>query len=88
MRSIGVSERALMWMVLRANERKVFGNTILSRANTRDVIAESRLEIEQCRLLTLHASHMIDKFGAKGAFQHIAMVRRARARVCVLNFVG
>lgn len=76
MRSIGVSERALYWLMLRASERVVFGQPVLSRSNVHDVIAETRLEIEQCRLLTLQAALLIDKHGAKGAFQHIAMVRR------------
>ena len=81
MRSIGVAERALQTMITRAEERTVFGKPILARSNARDVIAESKLEIEQCRLLTLHAANMIDKVGAKGAFQHIAMIKIAAPRM-------
>jgi acyl-CoA dehydrogenase len=81
MRSIGCAQRALHWMMLRSSERKVFGAPIISRANARDTIAESRLEIEQCRLLTLHAAHMMDKVGNKAAAQHIAMIKIAAPRM-------
>ncbi len=69
-------------MIERASKRVVFFKPMLVRANMQDVIAESALEIEQCRLLTLHAAHMIDKLGSKGAFQHIAMIKIAAPRMC------
>src|SRR5699024_8901857 len=61
MRAIGVAERALELMVKRAEERVTFGEKLSSRANIQDWIAESRIEIDQARLLTLHTADMMDR---------------------------
>ncbi len=82
MRSIGVAQRALQTMINRASNRVVFSKPMIARANVQDTIAESALEIEQCRLLTLQAAYMIDRLGSKGAFQHIAMIKIAAPRMC------
>ena len=81
MRSIGVAQRALKTMIERASERVVFGKPILAKSSAQDAVAESALEIEQCRLLTLQAAHLIDKKGSRGAFQHVAMIKIAAPRM-------
>lgn len=80
MRSIGMAERALELMVLRAAERKTFGKRLLQHGMVQEKIAESRVEIDQARLLVLHAADTIDKFGTKRAFQLIAMIKVAAPR--------
>ncbi|HJG79790.1 MAG TPA: acyl-CoA dehydrogenase family protein [Brevibacterium senegalense] len=75
MRSIGVAERALELMVKRAESRVTFGQKISERANIQDWIAESRMEIDQARLLTLHAADMMDKHGNKVAKNVIAQIK-------------
>ena len=75
MRSIGVAERALELMVKRAESRVTFGQKISERANIQDWIAESRIEIDQARLLTLHAADMMDKHGNKVAKNAIAQIK-------------
>jgi acyl-CoA dehydrogenase len=60
MRLIGVAERALEEMCQRAISRSAFGRAIADHGVTRHWIAESRIEIDQARLLTLHAAHMMD----------------------------
>ncbi|WP_211233334.1 acyl-CoA dehydrogenase family protein [Brevibacterium album] len=75
MRSIGVAERALEMMVKRAEERVTFGQKLSERANIQDWIAESRIEIDQARLLTMHAADMMDKHGNKVARNVIAQIK-------------
>ncbi|MBV9077954.1 MAG: acyl-CoA dehydrogenase family protein [Methylobacteriaceae bacterium] len=75
MRSIGVAERALETMCRRALSRHVFGGTIADQGVTRHLVAESRMEIDQARLLTLQAAQMMDTVGNKAARAEIAMIK-------------
>jgi acyl-CoA dehydrogenase len=75
MRTIGLAERTLESLCQRAISRTAFGKTIAEQGVTRQWIAESRMEIEQSRLLTLHAAHMMDTVGNKAARREIAMIK-------------
>ncbi|MEJ1089842.1 acyl-CoA dehydrogenase family protein [Microbacterium sp. Mu-80] len=87
MRCIGMAERGLELMVRRVAEREVFGGRLSDQGVVQNWIAESRLEIEQARLLVLKAAWMIDEVGAKGAAIEIAAVKIVgpRAARSVLN---
>ena len=75
MRCIGVAERALESMCHRALDRVAFGQPIADHGVTRHWIAESRMEIDQARLLTMHAAHTMDTVGNKAARAEIAMIK-------------
>ncbi len=75
MRMIGLAERALETMCQRAISRTAFAKTIAEQGVTRHWIAESRMEIDQARLLTLHAARMMDEVGNKAARAEIAMIK-------------
>ena len=75
MRSIGAAERALEAMCARVGERTAFGKKIAEQGVVREWIADSRMEIDQARLLTLHAAEMMDRLGNKGARAEIAMIK-------------
>lgn len=86
MRSIGQAELALELMCERAAERRTFGRYLHQHGSVADMIALSRMEIEQARLLVLKTAWMIDRHGAKGALREIAMIKaivpRMHTTVC------
>ncbi len=77
MRLIGLAEVALEKMCHRTSERVAFGKPVAEQTVTLERIAESRIMIEQCRLLILKAADKMDKAGNKVAAQEIAMIKVA-----------
>jgi acyl-CoA dehydrogenase len=75
MRLIGVAERALDAMCRRVKSRVAFGKPLAEQGTIRAGIAESRMEVDQARLLTLHAAHVMDTAGNKAARREIAMIK-------------
>lgn len=86
MRSIGQSELALELMTQRALERKTFGKHLHEHGTVAQWIAQSRIEIEQARLLVLKAAWLIDQQGNKAAAREVAMIKalvpRMQVAVC------
>jgi acyl-CoA dehydrogenase len=75
MRAIGMAERALEMMCKRAASRVAFGKELARQGVVQQQIAESRMEIEQARLMTLKTAWLIDTVGAKGARSEIAAIK-------------
>jgi acyl-CoA dehydrogenase len=83
MRAIGAAERALEAMCRRAVSRVTFGQPIAMRGNVQDWIAESRIEIEMARLLTLKAAWLMDTVGNRHARTEIAAIKVAAPNVAL-----
>ena len=75
MRLIGCAERALESLCRRVKARVAFGKPLAEQGTIREGIAESRMEIEQARLLTLRAAELMDTVGNKAARREIAMIK-------------
>jgi len=83
MRTLGAAERALELMCERAASRVTFGQPLAERANVQDWIAESRIEINMARLLTLNAAWLMDTVGNKHARTEIAAIKVAAPQVAL-----
>ncbi|HEY4895594.1 MAG TPA: acyl-CoA dehydrogenase family protein, partial [Solirubrobacteraceae bacterium] len=83
MRAIGTAERALEAMCARAVSRTTFGQPLATRGNVQDWIADSRVEIEMARLLTLKAAWMMDTVGNRQARTEIAAIKIAAPNVAL-----
>ena len=77
MRLVGLAERTLEKMCRRAELRRPFGRPLVEQTVTLERIAQSRILIDQCRLLTMRAAQMMDTVGNKAARQEIAMIKVA-----------
>lgn len=83
MRALGQAERALELLCRRAAERTTFGQRLLDHQTIRTWIAESRTQIDQARLLTLHAAWLMDTVGVKEARAEISMIKVAAPRAAL-----
>ena len=83
MRAIGMAERALSLMCSRALSREAFGGPLAQQGVVQQQIAESRMEIDQARLLVMKAAWMIDRVGAKGARSEIAQIKVVAPRAAL-----
>ena len=75
MRSIGVAERALELLCKRSLSRTAFGKPLAELGGNYDVIADSRIELDMCRLAVLKAAHMMDTIGNKEARKYISAIK-------------
>jgi acyl-CoA dehydrogenase len=83
MRALGAAERALEAMCARAVSRVTFGQPVAMRGNIQDWIAESRIEIEMARLLTLKAAWLMDTVGNRHARTEIAAIKVAAPNIAL-----
>jgi alkylation response protein AidB-like acyl-CoA dehydrogenase len=83
MRTIGAAERALESMCKRLMAREAFGKRISEHSVWEQRVAEARINIDMCRLLTLKAADMMDKVGNKVARTEIAMIKVAAPRMAL-----
>jgi acyl-CoA dehydrogenase len=81
MRAIGMAEKALRLMCERTQQRVAFGKPLADQGTIQAQIAESRIEIEQARLLTMKAAWLMDTVGAKGARFEIGAIKVVAARL-------
>jgi len=83
MRLIGLAERALELMCARVKARVAFGKPLAEQGVIRAQIAESRVEIDQARLLTLRAAYLMDTIGNKAARSEIAQIKAIAPRMAL-----
>jgi acyl-CoA dehydrogenase len=83
MRAIGMAERALELLCRRAQSRVAFGKPVADNANIRDWIAESRIDIEMIRLLTLKTAYLMDTASNKEAQTEIAAIKVAAPEIAL-----
>ena len=81
MRTMGQCELALELMIDRAKSRSAFGSQLADHTNIQDWIAESRIEIDQARLLVLRAAWLMDKAGSKAARVDVSAIKVVAARL-------
>jgi acyl-CoA dehydrogenase len=83
MRLVGIAERALALMCARVKTRVAFGRALAEQGTIRAQIPESRVEIDQARLLTLHAAWLMDTVGNKAARSAIAQIKIVAPRMAL-----
>src|SRR5262245_41556651 len=81
MRAIGAAERALEMMCKRANTRVAFGEPLAKKQFVQEMIATSRMEVDQARLMCLYAAWKMDTIGKREARQEISMIKVIAANV-------
>jgi acyl-CoA dehydrogenase len=81
MRSIGVAERALEYMIKRSLQRTTFGTLVAQKGLVQDWIAESRIEIDMAREYVLRCAHLMDTVGNKSAATEISGIKVAVPRM-------
>jgi acyl-CoA dehydrogenase len=81
MRAIGMAERALEMMVERAKQRHAFGGPLSDQGVVREQIAQSRIEIDQARLLVLHTAWLVDQYGVDEVRAQISAIKVVAPRV-------